>query len=107
MRKKKIAVFMLVFFAVYGIVSVDRAYSDMMDRDGLLTPQIRRVNSDYVSLSMFGETVSVNKTELAADWEDITRTVTAKLDTAVLRTREFLGIQEDQIDYSVFKTQIL
>lgn len=107
MRWKKFIVFVLVFSAVYGITAVDEAYSDMMDRDGMITPHVRRVNSDYVMFSMFGQTAKVNMTELGEDWIIFRNRVTAGLDVAVVRIQDFLGIEEPERDYSVFKTEIL
>jgi hypothetical protein len=106
-RLKKIAVFMLVFTAVYGVVTVDEAYSDMMDREGQIAPQVRRINSDYVTFSMFGQTAEINMTELEKDWDQFSDEVTSELDSAVGHIRNFLGIKESERDYSVFKTQIL
>jgi muconolactone delta-isomerase len=53
MKLKKLIVFVLVFAAVYGITAVDEAYSDMMDREGKIALHVRRVNSEYVTFSMF------------------------------------------------------
>lgn len=107
MRLKKFVVFVLVFTAVYGITAVDEAYSDMMDKEGKITPHVRRVNSDYVTFSMFGKTAEVNMTELSEDWRDFSNKVTAGLDVAVVSAQDFLGIKEPEKDYSVFKTEIL
>ncbi len=107
MRIKKILVFLLVFAAVYGITAVDEAYSDMMDREGKIALRVRRVNTEYVTFSMFGQTAAVNTKELKESWRDINIRVTTGLDTAVADIRDFLGIEEPVRDYSVFKTEIL
>lgn len=107
MRLKKFMVFVLVYAAVYGIIAVDESYSDMMDQDGKIAPHVRRVNSDYVTFSMFGQTAAVNTTKLNEDWGDFSNTVTSGLDVAVVHIQDFLGIEEPERDYSVFKTQIL
>jgi ABC-type Na+ efflux pump permease subunit len=109
LRFKKFIVFILVFAAVYGFTAVDEAYSDMMDREGKVSLHIRRVNSEYVTLSIFGQTAAVNTKELKEDWEDFSDTVTAGLDRAVGHIHTFLGIedQEKERDYAVFKTEIL
>ncbi|HWQ80472.1 MAG TPA: hypothetical protein VN381_16715 [Anaerovoracaceae bacterium] len=107
LRYKKLIVFILVFAAVYCFTAVDEAYSDMMDREGKVALHIRRVNSEYVTLSMFGQTAAVNTKELKADWEDFSDTVRSGLDDAVGHVRTFLGIAEPEQDYSVFKTEIL
>lgn len=107
LRLKKFVLFVLVFAAVYGFTAVDEAYSDMMDQDGKISPHIRRVNSDFVTFSMFGQTAEVNTTELGEDWNHFSDTVTGRLDIAVVHIRDFLGIKEPERDYSVFKTEIL
>lgn len=107
MRLKKILIFVLVFAAVYGITAVDEAYSDMMDQDGKIAPHVRRVNSDYVTFSMFGQTAAVNTKELKNDWSAFSNRITANLDEAVVNIQDFLGIVEPERDYSVFKTEIL
>ena len=107
MRLKKILLFVLVFAAVYGITAVDEAYSDMMDKEGKIALHVRRVNSDYVTFSMFGQTAAVNTTELKQNWSNFSNTITENLDEAVGTIRVFLGIVEPERDYTVFKTEIL
>ena len=107
MRTKKLMVFILVFAAVYGITAVDEAYSDMMDREGKISLHIRRVNSEYVTFSMFGQTGAVNTKELKEGWKDFSNTVIAGLDETVVNIQDFLDIEEPVRDYSVFKTEIL
>ncbi|MDF3002568.1 MAG: hypothetical protein K0Q48_2687 [Bacillota bacterium] len=107
MRLKKTILFILVFAAVYGFMAVDEAYSDMMDQPGKITLQIRRVNSDYLTLSMFGKNAAINISELKEDWKELSGSVTASLDTAVSEIQGFLGIVEPERDYNVFKTEIL
>ncbi len=107
MRIKKIMIFILVFAAVYGITAVDEAYSDMMDREGKIALHVRRVNSEYVTFSMFGQAASVNTKELAENWGKFSDNVTSDLDHAVANVQEFLGIKEPERDYSVFQTEIL
>ena len=107
MRLKKLLVFVLVFGAVYGITAVDEAYSDMMDREGKIALHVRRVNSEYVTFSMFGQSGSVNIKELNENWRDLRNTVVGGLDLAVADIQDFLGIKEPVRDYTVFKTEIL
>lgn len=107
LKWKKLAVFILVFASVYGFTAVDEAYSDMMDQDGKIAPDIRRVNSDIMTFSMFGQTTEVNTTKLEEDWSGFSGRVTVALDTAVDKIQNFLGIEEPERDYSVFKTEIL
>jgi hypothetical protein len=107
MRLKKILIFVLVFAAVYGFTAVDEAYSDMMDQDGKISLHIRRVNTEYVTFSMFGQTAAVNIQELKDGWVDFSNKVTAGLDRTVVTIQGFLDIQEPERDYSVFKTEIL
>ncbi len=107
MRLKKTIIFILVFAAVYGFVAVDEAYSDMMDQPGKVALHVRRVNPEYVTFSMFGQTAAVNTRELKEDWREFSDTVTVGLDRAVLGIQGFLGIEQQPPDYSVFKTEIL
>ena len=107
MRLKKLAVFILVFTAVYGIIAVDEAYSDMMDQEGKIVPQAVRIDEDFVSFSMFGQTAMIDVTQLENDWYGISVKVASNLDHAVANIRDFLGIKEEERDYSVFHTQIL
>ena len=107
LKWKKLAIFVLVFAAVYGFTSVDEAYSDMMDQDGKIAPHVRRVSSDFVAFSMFGQTAKVNTTKLEGDWGDFSSRVTDGLDVAVVHIQDFLGIEEPERDYTVFKTEIL
>ena len=100
-------VFILVFGAVYGLTAVDGAYSDMMDRDGQVGLDIRRVNSDYVTISMFGRTTAVNTEELSEDWRAFSDKVTDGLDRGVNQIRELMGVREEEPDYNVFHVQIL
>ena len=107
MRLKKLLVFILVFAAVYGFTAVDEAYSDMMDREGKISLHVRRVNSEYVTFSMFGQTAAVNIRELKEDWSEFNDKVTNGLDSAVGHVQNLLGIAEPERDYSVFVTEIL
>jgi cytolysin (calcineurin-like family phosphatase) len=107
LRGKKIIVFILVFAAVYGFTAVDEAYSDMMDREGKVGLHVRRVNSEYVTLSIFGQTVALNTKEMKEDWEEFSDTVRSGLDSASGRIRTFLGVKEEERDYTVFKTEIM
>ena len=107
MRIKKAVVFVMVFAAVYGFTAVDEAYSDMMDQTGKVALNVRRVNSDYITLSIFGQTAEINMKKLHDEWNGINNTVTASLDHAVVGIQDFLGMDNPQRDYSVFKTEIL
>lgn len=107
MRLRKFIVFVLVFAAVYGLVTVDAAYSDLLDVDGQVGLSVRRVNSDYVTLYFFGKTAAVNVKELREDWNDFSGTVVAGLESFAKGTRELLGIEEEERDYSVFHTELL
>jgi muconolactone delta-isomerase len=106
-RMKKAVVFVMVFAAVYGFTAVDEAYSDTMDQTGKVALNVRRVNSDYITLSIFGQTAAINIKELHDGWDDISNTVTASLDHAVSGVQDFLRIDNPKRDYSVFKTEIL
>ena len=104
---KKSVIFTLVFTAVIGFTAVDEAYSDMMDQEGQVSLHVRRVNDEYVTFSIFGQTAALDTKELSENWDGISDGVTAELDHAVVHIRHFLGIVEPERDYAVFKTQIL
>ncbi|MDD3168598.1 MAG: hypothetical protein PHC91_03920 [Eubacteriales bacterium] len=107
MRLKKILIFVLVFAAVYGFTAVDEAYSDMMDQEGRISLHVRRVNSEYVTFSMFGQTAEVNIKQLKENWSAFSNRVILGLDQTVVRVQGLLGIEEPERDYSVFNTEIL
>ncbi len=107
MRLKKVIVFILVFAAVYGFVAVDDAYSNMMDQPGQVALHVRRVNTEYVTVSMFGQSKAINTKKIHEEWTNFSKEVTSRLDVAVLEIRDFLGMVEMERDYSVFKTDIL
>lgn len=107
MRIKKILIFVLVFAAVYGFTAVDEAYSDMMDQEGSIALHVRRVNSEYVTFSMFGQTAAINIKELKESWKGFSEKMVASLDQTVEGIQGFLGIQEPERDYNVFNTEIL
>lgn len=104
---KKLIIFILVFGAVYGFQAVDEAYSDMLDRDGQIGLDIRRIDSDHITLAMFGMTKAVNTEELGEDWRNFSANVTDGLDVAVDNIHELLGVEEEEPDYNVFHVQIL
>jgi muconolactone delta-isomerase len=107
MKLKKLVIFTLVFTAVIGFTAVDEAYSDMMDQEGQVSLHVRRVNDEYVTFSIFGQTATLDTKELKEDWGGFSESVTSELDHAVVHFRHFLGIVEPERDYAVFKTQIL
>lgn len=107
MRIKKLLVFIMVFLAVYGFVAVDESYSDMMDKDGQVGLDVRRVNSEYITVSIFGKSADINTRELSEEWEKITDHVVDRLETTTNGIRTAFGIKDIERDYSVFKSQML
>lgn len=107
MRFKKILVFILVILAVYGFVTVDESYSDMLDKDGHVGLNVRRVNSEYVTISIFGKTGAINTRELREDWGQFSDAVVSRLEGVTDRVKSTLGIKEEERDYNVFKLQML
>lgn len=82
LRKKKRAVFLLVFFFYLGLVAVDSACSEMTRYPGALTLQSRRIDREHILLSFLGKEVMVN-----TDWilEEVDRVKdTAKETISVL-----------------------
>ena len=107
MRLKKAAIFILVLLTVFGFTAVDEAYSNMMDQQGKLSLNIRKVNSDYVTISIFGQSASVNIKELQDDWSGFSDNVTVGLDNIVGEIQGLIGLEKHEPDYSTFKTEIL
>lgn len=67
-RGKKLALFLIVFLFLVGLAAVDGSYADMMHKDGSLTLQVKRVDENCISLSLFGQTREVNLLELEQRW---------------------------------------
>lgn len=107
MRGKKIAVFFVVYFLITGLITVDRAYSDMLDLQGRIAPEIRRVDEDHVHYAILGQTISINTTELTESWVAFRDGVVDKLEFATTEIRSFIGAKEIERDYSVFQLQML
>ncbi|MDD3199615.1 MAG: hypothetical protein PHV71_04655 [Eubacteriales bacterium] len=107
MKLKKTAVFILVFLAIYGFTAVDEAYSDMMDQPGKVSLNVRKVNSEYVTVSIFGQSAAVNIKEIKEYWSTFNQMVTKGLDNTVAEIHDLLGISKEEPDYSVFNTEIL
>lgn len=106
MKLKKTAVFILVLLSVFGFTAVDEAYSHMMDQPGKISLNIRRVNSDYVTISIFGQSTAINIKELQDDWNEFSNNVTTGLDNTVGEIQELFGLKPEP-DYSAFKTEML
>ncbi len=107
MKLKKTTVFILIFLAVYGFTAVDEAYSDMMDQPGKVALNVRKVNSEYVTVSIFGQSAAVNVKEIKEYWSTFNQKVTQGLDNTVAEIHDLFGIDEEEPDYSVFNTEIL
>lgn len=107
MKLKKTMVFILVFLSVFAFTAVDEAYSHMMDQPGKLSLNIRRVNSEYISISIFGQSAAVNIKKLQDDWSEFSNNVTLGLDNTVSEIRDLFGINKYEPDYSTFQTEML
>lgn len=107
MKWKKFIVFIMVFAAVYGFVTVDSAYSDMLDQEGKIVPSVRRVNSQYVVVSMLGKSAAIDTKQLGEDWREFSNNVVDNLDAAVKNIRETLGIEKEKINYDSFQVHLL
>lgn len=106
MRIQKLILFVMVNLAIYGFVAVDSAYSDMLDLDGRIGLKMQKIDEDYVAMSMFGKTATINTTQLGEKWNEFSNTVVAGLDSASSNIRQFIGAEEEK-DYSVFNLQLL
>ncbi|WP_027399352.1 hypothetical protein [Anaerovorax odorimutans] len=107
MRLKKTIVFILVFMSVLSVVTVDSAYSDMLDQEGKLIPNVKRLNTNYLSISMFGKSEEINIKELEENWNKISTIVVSNLDSFVTNVRKTFGIEKEEINYDAFKPQLL
>ena len=68
-RGKKALVAAVVFLFFIGLVAVDGSYAELMQKDGALTLQVRRLNEQMIRISCFGFTREVDMLELKARWE--------------------------------------
>lgn len=60
LRIKKWLMILSVLVLVFGLLAVDRGYSDMMDEKGRITPTVRRTDDETVVVSVFGMDIHVN-----------------------------------------------
>lgn len=97
-RGQKFLLFLLVFAGTVGVLQVDGAYSNMMDREGTLSLELRRVDEENIRISAFGGSKEINGAEVAAEWERIQAGVTDTLDRAALSARRLLGLSDKQSD---------
>lgn len=72
-RTQKVAVFLISFFFLIGLVTVDEAYSEMMGQDSTLCLQTRRLNEEVVRFSLLGQEATVNVSLVQEGWEQIER----------------------------------
>ena len=91
-RMKKTAVFLLVFFAVIGIITVDRSYAELMVRQGSITPYVQRLDKDMVEIGILGYNTKLNMTEFQEGYAQMEKTVTESLDRFAEGTRKLLGL---------------
>lgn len=73
---------------------VDAAYSDMMDRDGMLSLELRRVDEENIKISAFGMSGEINAEDAAEEWQAIQARVTDALDSAAGSVRTLLGLSD-------------
>ena len=62
-RLKKMLMLVTVLLFVFGLIAVDRGYSEMMDQRGKITPTVRRTDDETLVVSVFGKDIRVNTDE--------------------------------------------
>ena len=85
-RGKKAMVACVVFLFVVGLAAVDGAYAALMQQDGALTLQVRRLDERSIRVSGFGMTREVDLVELRALWEKRLTEAKKELDHKIFGT---------------------
>jgi hypothetical protein len=79
-RTQKAAVFLIAFFFVIGLVTVDEAYSEMMGQESNLCLQTRRLDEEIVSFALLGQEVKINVSLVQRGWKRMEEEVEDVLD---------------------------
>lgn len=85
-RGKKALVATVVFLFFMGLAAVDGSYAALMQQDGALTLQVRRLDERNIRVSCFGMTREVDLVELRALWEKRLTEAKKELDHKVFGT---------------------
>lgn len=92
LRLEKAVVFLLTFYFVIGLVTVDQAYSEMLGKPGALSLQTSRIDRDRVIFSLLGEEVTINVTDVKQTIDQIEDGVVEVLEDVSVKARELLNI---------------
>ena len=85
-RGKKALIAAIVFLFFVGLAAVDGSYAALMQQDGALTLQIRRLDERNIRVSCFGMTREVDLVELRALWEKRLTEAKKELDHKIFGT---------------------
>ena len=85
-RGKKALVAAVVFLFFIGLAAVDGSYAALMQRDGALTLQVRRLDERNIRVSCFGMTREVDLVELRTLWEERLTEAKKELDHKIFGT---------------------
>lgn len=106
-RLKKVAVFILTFSFVVGLVAVDEAYSEIMGKAGVLSLQTRRTDQDCVTFSLLGEETIINVSDVEAKIGRFQNQGANVLEDFSDTIREYLGLGEWPRKDLPFQSKIL
>ena len=85
-RGKKALIAAVVFLFFVGLAAVDGSYAELMQQDGALTLQVRRMDERNIRVSCFGMTREVDLVELRALWEKRLTEAKKELDHKIFGT---------------------
>lgn len=85
-RGQKALVAMIVFLFFVGLAAVDGSYAELMQQDGALTLQVRRMDDRNIRVSCFGMTRELDLVELRALWEKRLTEAKKELDHKIFGT---------------------
>ena len=98
-KRQKCLLFFLFFFATAGVVQVDRAYSEMMDKEMLLTLKMRRVDDAHIRVSLFGYEQKINTDEVVQKWKEVEESVEDTLDGMVASVKGWFYEKEGETPF--------
>ncbi len=100
-RKKRIAVFVLVFSFYLGLTIVDSACSEMTRSPGALTLQLMRIDEDHLSMSFLSREVTINTSLILSE---VSRMKDSASEAVSVLTRMAAGRDDDRQSQSNYNT---
>ena len=102
-KRQKLLLFLVFFLGTTGVISVDRAYAGMMDREPRLCLALRRVDQRHIKVSALGRCGLMDLEELKSDWEGVKadwdtleKKAAETLDGAVASVKGFFAPEEEE-----------